>query len=65
MIGGLPDRTTDGIRSKQEFFRLFGIVGSALAALIVTAYCLTIGVFIIFPHLFYIPIVLAAYLYPT
>ncbi len=65
MIGGLPDRTTDGICSKQEFFRLFGIVGSALAALVVTAYCLTIGVFIIFPHLFYIPIVLAAYLYPT
>ena len=48
----------------EEFLLSCGIAASALVALGATAYCLSAGVFIVCSHLFYIPIVLAAYRYP-
>jgi len=65
MIESEPDRIADGVRFPQEFLPLFGIAASALVALGVTAYCLISGIFIIFPHLFYIPIILVSYYYPN
>ncbi|MDK2891082.1 MAG: hypothetical protein PWR21_1714 [Methanoculleus sp.] len=40
------------------------IAASVLIAFGATTYCLSTGIFIVFSHLFYIPIVLAAYRYP-
>ncbi|HUK37784.1 MAG TPA: PAS domain S-box protein [Methanomicrobiales archaeon] len=40
------------------------IVASSAIPIIISVYCLSRGVFDIFPHLFYIPIVLIAYAYP-
>ncbi|HXW99171.1 MAG TPA: PAS domain S-box protein [Methanomicrobiales archaeon] len=40
------------------------IVASSAIPIIISIYCLSRGVFDIFPHIFYIPIVLIAYAYP-
>ncbi|HMK15375.1 MAG TPA: PAS domain-containing protein, partial [Methanomicrobiales archaeon] len=40
------------------------ILASTLIPVIISVYCLAHGVFDIFPHLFYIPIILIAYAYP-
>lgn len=48
----------------REHLFEFGIIISALIALGATAYCFSIGMFILVPHLFYIPIILVAYRYP-
>ncbi|MFY1643192.1 PAS domain S-box protein [Methanoculleus bourgensis] len=50
--------------SPNEFLLPFGIIASTLVALGTTAYCLSSGVFVVCSHLFYIPIVLAAYRHP-
>ncbi|MDV2481395.1 PAS domain S-box protein [Methanoculleus sp. Wushi-C6] len=42
----------------------FCIIASALLALATVGYCLSAGVSVVTSHLFYIPIVLAAYYYP-
>ncbi len=46
--------------TKERFLDL-GIITSALVAIGTSLYCFSSGVFIIVPHLFYIPIILAAY----
>ena len=63
MEGGLGC-LSDDVSSRREFLLLFGIVASTLVALGITGYCLSSGVFVVCSHLFYIPIVLAAYRYP-
>jgi PAS domain S-box-containing protein len=40
------------------------IIASTIIPVIISVYCLSRGVYDIFPHLFYIPIVLVAYAYP-
>jgi PAS domain S-box-containing protein len=40
------------------------ILASTLIPVIISIYCLSRGVYDIFPHLFYIPIILVAYAYP-
>ena len=40
------------------------IIASSVIPIIISIYCLSRGIYDIFPHLFYIPIVLTAYAYP-
>lgn len=49
--------------SAKDYLLTYGIAVSTLFALGTTAYCLSAGIFIVFSHLFYVPIVLAAYQY--
>ncbi|MDV4342176.1 PAS domain S-box protein [Methanoculleus sp. YWC-01] len=48
----------------RESLITFSIAVSTLVAFGATTYCLSTGIFIVFSHLFYIPIVLAGYGYP-
>ncbi len=48
----------------RERLLIFGIAVSTLIAFGATTFCLSTGIFIVFSHLFYIPIILAAYRYP-
>ena len=50
--------------STKECLIAFSIAVSTLIAFGATTYCLSTGIFIVFSHLFYIPIVLAGYCYP-
>ena len=40
------------------------IIASSVIPIIITIYCLSRGIFDLYPHLFYIPIILTAYAYP-
>ncbi|MGE5832637.1 MAG: PAS domain S-box protein [Methanomicrobiales archaeon] len=46
------------------YLPVYFIIASTLIPVIISVYCLSKGIFDIFPHLFYIPIVLIAYAYP-
>jgi len=46
-----------------ESARPFIIGAASLGVILITVYCLTQGITIVFPHLYYIPVVLAAYWY--
>ncbi|WP_128692823.1 sensor histidine kinase [Methanoculleus taiwanensis] len=64
MIGAaFPGRTGADPRSRQHI-RIAVIAVSALGACAITAFCLLRNISVVFPHLFYIPIVTAAYWYP-
>ncbi len=43
---------------------MYFIVISSLIPILISIYCLSKGIYDIFPHLFYIPIILVAYAYP-
>jgi PAS domain S-box-containing protein len=60
---GRPGDQEDDATARQRIWR-FGILASALIAILATGYCLSFGIFVIFSHLFYIPIVMIAYWYP-
>lgn len=65
MVGGGLDQDINCISSIDEPSYILSIGLSALVALSVSVYCLSAGIYIIFPHLFYVPIILAAYHYPS
>jgi len=46
-----------------ERARLFIIGAASLGVILITVYCLIHGITIVFPHLYYIPVVPAAYCY--
>jgi PAS domain S-box-containing protein len=60
--GSLRNQTAE--TTVRQRLWTFGILFSALIATGVTGYCLFSGISIICPHLFYVPIVMAAYWYP-
>lgn len=63
MIGGRPHQ-----RPENAFGSMYllpcAIIASALIAFGTMAYCLSVGISVVVSHLFYVPIVLAAYRYP-
>ncbi|MCK4270258.1 MAG: PAS domain S-box protein, partial [Methanogenium sp.] len=58
MTQNYSDRLISG-----ESARPFIIGAASLGVILITVYCLTHGITIVFPHLYYIPVVLAAYWY--
>ncbi|MCM2465416.1 PAS domain S-box protein [Methanoculleus oceani] len=63
MKEGHPEHHFSGAFTKERLL-VSGIAVSTLIAFGVTTFCLFTGIFIVFSHLFYIPIILAAYRYP-
>lgn len=63
MKAGRPDHRSGNPFSREHLF-LFAIAVSALVALGTMGYYLSVGVSVVTSHLFYVPIVLAAYRYP-
>jgi PAS domain S-box-containing protein len=63
MQAGRPDHQPGNPFSREHIFPI-AIAASAFLALGAMGYCLTIGVSVVTSHLFYVPIVLAAYRYP-
>lgn len=63
MQGGSPGSCLPRVLTKEHLLDV-SIIISALVALSAALYCFSIGLFIIVPHLFYIPIILVAYQYP-
>jgi len=64
MKEGRQDHHTGYALTKERLLSC-GIAASALVAFGATAYCLSAGIFVVCSHLFYVPIVLAAYRYPN
>ncbi|WP_292366495.1 MULTISPECIES: PAS domain-containing sensor histidine kinase [unclassified Methanoculleus] len=63
MKEGHPEHHFSDGFTKESLLNV-SIAASVLIAFGATTYCLSTGIFIVFSHLFYIPIVLAAYRYP-
>ncbi len=63
MREGLSKSYFHGALTKDIIFDI-AIALSALVALVATAYYFSVGIFIIVPHLFYVPIILVAYRHP-
>ncbi|MDD4137418.1 MAG: PAS domain S-box protein [Methanoregula sp.] len=53
----VPDNTL------RDHGRILLLLGLSVAVVLLTVYCLQTGIQIVFPHLYYVPIILAAYWY--
>jgi len=53
----VPDSTL------RDHERILLLLGLSVAVVLLTVYCLQTGIQIVFPHLYYVPIILAAYWY--
>ena len=64
MFYGVPMTMRPFTRQKQLLFDI-GIIGSIAAAVIITYFSLTIGIYDVFPYFYLIPIILIAFSRPT
>ena len=55
---------SDSLNKSLIKYQLYVLAAVSLIPVLLEIYSLSVGITIVFPHLFYIPVILAAYLYP-